>query len=717
MKMLKEIELRNIELNDNFWKEMQNKVKEITLPYQFSVLNDDVKVNVEAERKDDNLPSGKSHAIENFRITAGITLGEHFGWVFQDTDVYKWIESVAYFLMFNRDNQLERSVDEVVDIIEKAQEADGYLNTYYQCKTPQLKYRELHRSHELYCAGHLIEANDNFYFSKSLLIRDVKKWSPECPELYKVKLEIITIDRISSCEIITGFRTISFSSQTGFQLNDKNVKLKGVCLHEDSGVLGTAVPGIVWVRRLIKLKELGCNAIRMSHNPHSTILYELCDLMGFLVIDEAFDEWENTKNKWWQGHNVYPPKYEGYASDFPNWHEYDLKDMIVRNRNRPSIIAWSIGNEIDYPNDPYANPLFEFMTGNNDASKPEQERIYNPTRPNTIRLTQIAKKLHNIVKKYDTTRPTTLAAAFPELSAQTGLTQVVDIIGYNYKEEYYEEHHAQFPDLPLFGSENGHGYNQWQIVAKSKYIFGQFLWTGIDYLGEAHGWPIHGSGAGLLTLAGYEKNKYFARKSWWSTTPMIRLYSSPINKKEDSYSRNWNYEFGTSVCIKCYTNSNSPELFLGQTKIDLIYNKFEGCFETEISYTGENLTAKIDGAEDVLEQVGAPAKIKAEFWDDEEISCLSGNFGVSLDKDVKQLEVYLLDQNDRQTLEERMIEVLGNNIELLGIENGNLSDVQSYRDNSRRTFEGKLIIFIRKTAKESEIVLRSKYLPDLHLDF
>lgn len=126
----------------------------------------------------------------------------------------------------------------------------------------------------------------------------------------------------------------------------------------------------VWERRLTALKEMGCDAIRTSHNPHMPELYDLCDEMGFLMMDEAFDEWENPKNKWSTGHNVYPPKHQGYFEDFPEWHEKDLAAMVLRDRNHPSIIMWSIGNEIDYPNDPYCHPLFGEMTGNNDKISP-----------------------------------------------------------------------------------------------------------------------------------------------------------------------------------------------------------------------------------------------------------------------------------------------------------------------------------------------------------
>ena len=133
--------------------------------------------------------------------------------------------------------------------------------------------------------------------------------------------------------------------------------------------------------------------------------YDLCDELGLLMMDEAFDEWENPKNKWSTGHNVYPPKHEGYAEDFPEWHERDLADMVRRDRNHPSIVMWSIGNEIDYPNDPYCHPLFETMIGNNDANKPAKERQYDPNKPNAERLSVIAKELAAIVRTQDTTRP------------------------------------------------------------------------------------------------------------------------------------------------------------------------------------------------------------------------------------------------------------------------------------------------------------------------
>ena len=341
-----------------------------------------------------------------------------------------------------------------------------------------------------------------------------KLWSATSPMLYDLSIYFEVEGEAYLVEQRrVGIRTFRFDPDEGFYINEENVKLKGVCLHHDAGCLGAAVAKNIWRRRLLKLKDMGCNAIRGSHNPHNVELYELCDEMGFYVIDEAFDEWEGPKNKWSTGHNVYPPKHQGYFEEFPQWHEKDLKAMVLRDRNYPSIIMWSIGNEIDYPNDPYCHPLFNTMTGNNDANKPSSERQYNPNKPTAERLSVLARRLVGIVKEVDQSRPVSLAAAYPELSTQIGFIDELDVVGYNYKEEYYVDDHKRFPLKPFLGSENGHSYEAWLAVRDNPYISGQFLWTGIDYLGEAYGWPIRGSGAGLLTTAGFEKDGFYYRKA------------------------------------------------------------------------------------------------------------------------------------------------------------------------------------------------------------
>ena len=350
-------------------------------------------------------------------------------------------------------------------------------------------------------------------------------WSDRNPCLYDMITRIYREDGSShrASRLRAGIRTAAFDPDKGFFLNGERTLLKGVCVHHDGGCLGAAMHREVWWRRLLKLKEMGCNAIRCSHNPHMPELYDLCDELGFLVMDEAFDEWENPKNKWSTGHNVYPPKHQGYFEDFPRWHEEDLTAMVRRDRKHPCVIMYSIGNEIDYPNDPYCHPSFEQMTGNNDKDKPENERLYSEDRPNMERLVPLAKHLSAIVRREDPFRPVTLAAAFPELSSRLGLFDSLDVVGYNYKEPLYDGDHERFPRLPILGSENGHEYGRWKEVTDRPFIAGQFLWTGIDFLGETPGWPSHGSEAGLLTLAGFEKPRYYRRQALWSDTPVIRI--------------------------------------------------------------------------------------------------------------------------------------------------------------------------------------------------
>ncbi|MDE6989757.1 MAG: glycoside hydrolase family 2 protein [Lachnospiraceae bacterium] len=552
-------------------------------------------------------------------------------------------------------------------------------------------------------------------------IQAPKLWSPEAPNLYTVKTYISYQKSYQVHEMQVGIRSFRFHPDRGFFLNGKPYLFKGVCLHHDAGCLGAAVPCEVWWRRLAKLKKMGCNAIRMSHNPHTPELYTLCDVLGFFVIDEAFDEWEGPKNKWWQGHNVYPPKNQGYYTAFPAWHERDLTDMILRDRNHPSVILWSIGNEIDYPNDPYCHPSFVSMpgncvTGNNDANKPEAERMYNPARPNAERLTVLAKHLCDIAKTADTTHPVTLAAAFPELSAKLGFIDAVDVAGYNYRENLYAEHHLAFPDKPFLGSENGHGFHEWRAVTDNDYISGQFLWTGIDYLGEAHGWPIHGSGAGLLTLAGFEKPGYYRRQSFWSDEPMIHLttvretdscVTSWGETAADAYAcefaastESWNYCAGEMVTVKCYTNLTSVELFLNDRSLGIYKKEADrDCILTTVKFEPGTLTAK--GSENdtsvshSLYTVMAACQMDIQEYTlpQEARDIIAGAAGCC--NPVHQLEITMLDSNGRRVYHDStLLHVHVDNGTLLGIENGDLADVTEYTANYRRAYRGQLMVYV-----------------------
>lgn len=555
-------------------------------------------------------------------------------------------------------------------------------------------------------------------------------WSDTDPNLYRLETHLawslVGAEHHARSATIVGIRNVRFDPDQGFFINGEPRLLQGVCLHEDAGPFGTAVPAEVWLRRLLKLKQMGCNGVRMAHNPHAPELYRLCDVLGFFVIDEAFDEWENPKNKWWQGHNVYPPRHQGYARDFPEWHERDLGAMIDAHRNHASIIAWSIGNEIDYPNDPYASALFAEMTGNNDARKTARQKTYDPNRPDARRLTSIAKRLVEIVRRKDASRPVTLGAAYPELATQIGLVELFDVVGYNYKEHLYREDHARFPALPLLGSENGHRYADWLAVTDNPFVAGQFLWTGIDYLGEAHGWPIHGSGAGLLTLAGFDKHSFHLRRSWWSEAPVAYLATRPhVEAEEKSFwshpiARVWGEPHGTEMEILCFANGE-PRLFCGDVELPLRRDEEHGWWVALHPMQVEPLQLEVrrDGvivAEDRLGRRGPAVRIEATAWQTP-MEMLGRCRAASLPQPgVVQVECVLRDAQDEIAAADLVVSASVEGGELLGLENGDLADNTPYREAGRRTLDGRLIVFVRPTAPSSTLRFTAPGLPDLVID-
>jgi len=535
-------------------------------------------------------------------------------------------------------------------------------------------------------------------------------WSAEAPHLYRLKTHLLYDDVSTLAEQNqVGFRSIHFDANTGFFVNGNNVKLKGVCLHHDAGCLGAAVHKNIWQRRLQKLKDMGCNAIRCSHNPHMPELYETCDEMGFYVIDEAFDEWEGPKNKWSTGHNVYPPLHQGYYEDFPNWYEKDLSALVLRDRNYPSVILWSTGNEIDYPNDPYCHPLFETMTGNNDANKPASERMYNPNKPNAERLTVIAKQLTDCVKKYDTTRGVTLAAAYPELSTHIGFIDSLDVVGYNYKEQFYAEDHKRFPDKPFMGSECNHAYEAWLAAKNNPYISGQFLWTGIDYLGEAYGWPIHGSSAGLLTLAGFEKSGYWNRQSLWAEETVLSVVTStePIQEPYTHTLSIWDYVENEAVTVRAYTNCTEAEAFINNKSMGKKpYDITRGFIEWVLPY--EAGTLSIQGwnshgehVETSVSTQKASTQLQCVLWDKELLA--NGEMLFQIEVTVCNNELVRCEKDTTQ-----LFVTIDGEATLVGLENGDLSDVTSYTESFRNAYHGQLLIYGRTTVTPGDIKVTVK---------
>ncbi|MEK0317823.1 glycoside hydrolase family 2 TIM barrel-domain containing protein [Cohnella sp. 56] len=561
-----------------------------------------------------------------------------------------------------------------------------------------------------------LTGQDAAELDQTLSVDRFRLWSPGDPCLYKLRTEVFRESGLlDSVETTVGIRTFAFDAHKGFFLNGEPMKIKGICLHHDAGALGAAVTEQGWLRRLVALKEMGCNAIRMSHNPPSSNLLDLCDRLGFLVMDEAFDEWEGVKNKWSTGHNVYPPKHFGYYEHFPQWAETDLKEMVLRDRNHPSIVLWSIGNEIDYPNDPYCHPYFETMTGNNDANKPEAERKYDPNKPNAERLTTIAKRLVKYVKECDTTRPVTAALAFPELSNLIGLADTLDVVGYNYKEHLYERDCGQYPGRVIYGSENSSSLEAWRAVRDHEEICAQFIWTGIDYLGEAKGWPVRAASSGFLDLAGFKKPSYYYRQSLWSDKPMAYLAVESRDhpaidskrKRQDAHPH-WNWDRGQPLEVFCYTNCPQAELFLNERSLGVkrLQDSPQEYISWEVSFEEGTLKVVTQDSEGNLHS----QELRTARQPHRCVLNLERMEAEGNGRDLIHIEVQVTDEAGNLVYLANpaiTVKVEGPG-ELVGIENGDVQDLEPYRSGTRKAHRGKLLAYVRTNGVAGRIMVTAE---------
>ncbi len=328
-----------------------------------------------------------------------------------------------------------------------------------------------------------IPAGGSVVFDQELAVRKPELWSLEQPALYRVAVQVKRAKEMLDVEVVSfGIRTAEFKTDTGFWLNGKNLKLKGVCLHHDGSAFGAAVPLAVWERRLTNLRELGVNAIRTAHNPVAPEFLDLCDRMGFLVMNELFDCWTMKKNPY------------DYSLFFNEWSKTDLRDTIRRDRNHPSVILWSVGNEIkDTPKQELAN--------------------------------RILKGLVEVCHENDPTRPVTQALFRPNTSGDytNGLADLLDVIGTNYRDQELLDAWRAKPGRKIVGTEQGHERRTWLAARDNPQHAGQFLWVGVDYLGETKTWPRIAYPGGLLDRTGEIKPMAFERQSWWSDKPMVRM--------------------------------------------------------------------------------------------------------------------------------------------------------------------------------------------------
>lgn len=540
-----------------------------------------------------------------------------------------------------------------------------------------------------------IQPSDSIVCTQRMRVKNPRMWSIEKPELYKLVTTVYVNGEKTECnELYTGVRTLKFDPDKGFFLNGKNTKLKGVCIHHDAGCLGSAVPREVWKRRLERLQDMGCNAIRMSHNPQAPDLYDLCDEMGFVVMDEAFDEWEFPKRKWVEGWNVGKPGYQGSADFFNEWCERDLRDMVLRDRNHPSIIMWSIGNEVDYPNDPYSHPILETGTINQPV-----HGGYLKDNPPAERLSEISGRLANTVRKYDLSRPVTAALAGVIMSNHTDYPGHLDICGYNYTENRYEEDHQAYPQRVIYGSETGRGVNEWKAVRDNEYIFGQFIWTGFDYLGESGRYPSRGLNTGMIDFAGNLKTAGYLRRAMWSEKPVVYVGTSPMPRRGQRWRGEpnpvWNYEAGQRVLVTAYSNTPYTRLFVNGEQVGdkRPFNRDTYTTTWEVEFNnGEIRVEGIDEQGNIvvthkLLSTDRPAKIKAVA----DTTILSKKRGIA------QIELQITDKDGHPVYmadNEITCRIRGG-ARLLGMESGSNTDMSDNKSFRRRVHNGRLTAYIQ----------------------
>jgi hypothetical protein len=541
-----------------------------------------------------------------------------------------------------------------------------------------------------------IIANGEGAFAQSVNLALPKLWSPDSPSLYRVATTVRVSGKIvDSLETTFGVRSIRFDAQNGFFLNGQPMKFKGICMHHDAGALGAAVPDAVLERRLRLAKEIGCNAIRTSHNPMAPELYDLCDRLGLMVMDEAFDEWTGAKNKWIEGRNHGTASHHGYSEFFDQWAEIDLREMVERDRNHPSIVLWSIGNEVDFQSDPF--------------SYPTDGRNYNAGKPSAEILARTAPRLIKVVHETDPSRPVTAALANIPASNATGLADLLDVVGYNYQIEDYAKDFERYPNRKFVGSENGFGLEYYEIT-KNPRVSGQFLWVGYDFLGESDSWPLRGSAAGLFDTCGFLKPRSFVRAALWAEQPVVFIGVRPQFGGRGRFGFgvqshwNWQTNSSTALAVDVFSNCKTVELFLNGKSLGAksSVESTNGMFRWNVPFQPGELKAVglRDGktVQSKLVTAGEPARI--ELVPDKTKLEANG-------EDVSQIELRLVDKKgvlvpNGATLCNVRVEGAG---KLLALDNGDQRDMTPLRQLSRKFNQGRAFAVVESLRESGPITV------------
>ncbi|MCX7798067.1 MAG: DUF4982 domain-containing protein [Melioribacter sp.] len=551
----------------------------------------------------------------------------------------------------------------------------------------------------------ILKANSINELNQTAVIKNPKLWSIENPNLYKAVTIIENEGKeFDYYETIFGIRTFEFHPEKGFFLNGKHVKIKGVCNHHDLGCLGAAVNERAIERQLEILKEMGVNAIRTSHNPPAPELLNLCDRLGFLVMDEAFDVWKIKKTEF------------DYSMDWDKWYKRDLEDMILRDRNHPSIIIWSIGNEV----------------------------MEQWVRDDSVGVV-LTKELTNIVKNLDSTRPVTAACNGPEPENPLIKANVLDLIGFNYHHHLFEEFPKTYPgkkfiatettsalatrghydmpsdsirrwpkrwDLPLEGGNPDNtcsSYDNcsapwgstheetWKIIKKHDFLSGMFIWTGFDYLGEPtpYSWPSRSSYFGIVDLAGFPKDVYYMYQSEWTNKPVLHLFP------------HWNWKEGQIIDIWAYTNCDEVELFLNGNSLgtkrkigDDLHLMWRVKFIPGVLKAIGRKNGKVILTREI-KTANEPYKIFLEA--DRRTIKADG-------KDLSFITVKILDKDNvfvpyANNLINFEVEGEG---KIVGVDNGCQTSHEPFKANFRKAFNGMCLVVIQSTEKAGIIKLTAK---------
>ena len=567
---------------------------------------------------------------------------------------------------------------------------------------------------------------------QEIVVKTPNLWSVNTPYIYKV--HSILIDKTTGKVLDnyctnTGIRTFRFDAQKGFILNGERLKINGVCMHHDLGCLGAAVNIRAIERQLEILQEMGCNGIRCSHNPPSPELLDLCDRMGFIVMDETFDMWRKRKTA------------HDYSRYFNEWHERDLTDLILRDRNHPSVFIWSIGNEVleqwsdakaDTLTLEQANLILNFGHDQSMLAK-EGEMSVNSL---------LTKKLADMVKALDSTRPVTAGCNEPNPNNHLFRSGALDLIGFNYHDDWFAGVPEKFPGKPFIVAESvsalmTRGYyrmpsdetvicpERWdkpyfddsffcssydnchvpwgnshegtmRHVKNNDFISGQYVWTGFDYLGEPtpYGWPARSSYFGIVDLAGFPKDVYYLYQSeWYPEKKVLHLFP------------HWNWTPGQDIDMWAYyNNADEVELFVnGESQGVRTKGKDDFHVVWRVKY--ESGVVKVVSRKDgkaVLEKeihtAGEPAQIRLTA-DRNEIK--------SDGRDLSFVTVEVLDKDGNlcpNADNQIMFDVQGAGF-IAGVDNGSPVSMEKFKADHRKAFYGKCLVVVQSDGKSGGIKL------------